>query len=101
MAASILRFNPVSDRIITAQFQGNPIYMSVIQVYAPTAESEEIIHDLFYETLQETLNNISKGDMVLVMGDFNAKIGACEGDQYIVQYGLGSRNESGDRLHQF
>jgi len=52
-------------------------------VYAPTAESEEIVHDEFYETLQETLNNIPKGDMVLVIGDFNAKIGDGEGDQYI------------------
>jgi len=41
-----------------------------------------------------------KGDMVLVMGDFKAKIGAGEGDRYIGRYGLGSRNESKDRLHE-
>jgi len=69
-------------------------------VYAPTAEAEEMIHDEFYETLQETMNNIPKGDVVLVMGDFNAKIGAVEGDQFIGRYGLGSRNESGYMLHE-
>jgi len=100
MAASILGFNPVSDRMITARFQGNPIHTSVVQVYAPTAESEEIVHDEFYESLQETLINIPKRDMVLVMGDFNANVGAGEGDQYIGRYGLGSRNESEDRLHE-
>ena len=101
MASSILGFNPVCDRIITARIRGNPINMTVVQVYAPTSEAEESGHEAFYETLQETLNSVPRRDIVVVMGDFNAKVGKGEGDQFIGRHGVGTRNEAGDRMHEF
>jgi len=51
MASSLIGFNHVSDRIIIARFQSNPIQTSVIQAYAPTAEAEKIVHDELYERI--------------------------------------------------
>jgi hypothetical protein len=31
--------------------------------------------EVFYETLQKQLQNISKGDRVIISGDFNARVG--------------------------
>jgi len=101
MSKSIMGFNSVSDRIITARIHGNPVNVTVIQVYAPTLEAEDSVHDDFYERLQETLNITPKGDIVVVMGDLNAKIGEGEADRFVGSHGLGIRNASGDRVHEF
>jgi len=49
--------------------------MAVIKIYAPTADSKEDNIENFYEKLDATLNEISKKDIKLITGDWNAKIG--------------------------
>ena len=44
-----------NDRMISAHFQGKPFNMSVIQVYAPTSNTEETEVEQFYEDLQDLL----------------------------------------------
>ena len=49
--------------------------MSIIQVYAPTrASSEEEIED-FYSDLEDAHKKCGNQDIVIVMGDLNAKVG--------------------------
>jgi len=49
--------------------------MLVCQVYAPTADSSKDAIDMFYSKLQKVLNSANRADIVVVMGDFNAKVG--------------------------
>ena len=42
-----------NDRIISVHFQGKPFNITVIQVYAPTNNAEEVEVDWFYEDLQD------------------------------------------------
>ena len=44
-----------SDRMISVLFQGKPFNITVIQVYAPTSNSEEPDIEQFYEDLQDLL----------------------------------------------
>ncbi|XP_072017004.1 craniofacial development protein 2-like [Amphiura filiformis] len=45
------------------------------KVYAPnTADSEEMVEE-FYDLLQTTIKKTKKNDILLVMGDLNAKVG--------------------------
>ena len=55
----------------------------------------------FYEILQKALKKLTRNYILIVMGDFNAKIG--EGAQGTVfgRFGLGVRNEAGDCLLDF
>ena len=70
----------------------------MIQVYASTMDSNENAIQEFYKDLDATKKKCKSGEMLLVMGDWNAKIG-CSVEQPIVGvYGLGSRNERGDLL---
>ena len=47
----------------------------IIQCYAPTNEAEEKTKTEFYEKLQEAVRKgTASRDIVIVMGDFNAKI---------------------------
>ena len=40
-----------NDRMISVRFQGKPFNITVIQVYAPTSNAEEV--ERFYEDLQD------------------------------------------------
>ena len=42
-----------NDRMISARFQGKPFTITVIQVYAPTSNTEEAEVEWFYEDLQD------------------------------------------------
>ena len=72
IADSILGYEPVSDRIVSVWLNAKPRNISLIQAYGPTttATEEEVKH--FYDELSRTAKSIPKGDMLLLMGDFNA-----------------------------
>ena len=78
------------------------IQYTIIQVYAPTESSS--IEDLeqFYSLLEETINK-HKTHRIILMGDFNSKVGHKEHDdeEPMGPYGYGRRNIRGDRLIQF
>ena len=47
---AVLGCNLKNDRMISVRFQGKPFNIMVIQVYAPTSNTEEIEVEWFYET---------------------------------------------------
>jgi hypothetical protein len=47
------------------------------------------------------LNEIPRKDVLILMGDWNSKIGKGEETETVGKYGLGNRNEAGERLLQF
>ena len=56
-------------------FPGKPFNITVIQVYAPTSNTEEAEVEQFYEDLQD-LELTPKKDVLFVIGDWNAKVGS-------------------------
>ena len=64
--------------MISAHLQGKPFNITVIQVYAPTTNAKRAEVDQFYEDLQDLLKLTSKKDVILITGDWNAKIGSQE-----------------------
>ena len=65
----ILGYNPVNDRIITITLQGKPTNITIIQVYAPTLDSDEDVKEQFYFQLENTITKISKKDILIIMGN--------------------------------
>ena len=57
--------------MISIHFQGKPFNITVIQVYAPTSNAEEV--ERFYEDLQDLLELIPKKDVLFIKGDWSAK----------------------------
>ena len=57
-----------NDRMISVHFQGKPFNITVIQVYAPTSNAEEVDVEWFYEDLQDLLELISKIDVFSLQG---------------------------------
>lgn len=101
----VLGYNPVSDRIITVKLNTKPCTLNIIQIYAPTSQSSEEELEDFYGTLGDTLNKIPNREIMLILGDWNAKVGTTEADdelrQVVGKYGLGTRNERGTRFIDF
>ena len=62
-----------NDRMISVHFQGKPFNIRVIQVYAPTSNTEEAEVEWFYEDLQDLLELTSKKDVLFIIGNWNAK----------------------------
>ena len=102
VAKCVLGYNPINDRIMTIRIHGNPMNMTVIQAYAPTSASSDEEIQQFYEQLQQTIDGIHKRDILIVTGDFNAKVGARSTNKHVMgNYGLGDQNERGEMLVDF
>ena len=63
-----------NDRMISVHFKGKPFNITVIQVYALTSNTEETEVEWFYEDLQDLLELTPKKDVLLIIGDWNAKV---------------------------
>ena len=98
---AVLGCNLKNDRTISFCFQGKPFNISVIQVYAPTSNAEEAEVERFYEDLQDVLELTPKKDVLFVIGDWNVKVGSQETPGVTGKFGLGIRNEAGQRLIEF
>ena len=81
--------------MISVRFQGKPFNITVIQVYAPTRNTEEAEIEQFYEDLQELLALTPKTDVLFIIGDWNAKVGSQETPGVTGKFGLGIGNEAG------
>ena len=77
-------------------FQDKPFNITVIQVYAPTSNTEET--EAEYEDLQDLLELTPKKDVLFIIGDWNAKVGSQETPGVTGKFGLRVQNEAGQRL---
>ena len=101
---SLLGYKPVNDRILTIRLQGQAKNITLIQAYAPTSASTEEELESFYNTLQKEVDSKERKDILIISGDFNAKVGRkknSEEDGIIGINGLGERNERGETLVDF
>ena len=82
-------------------FPRQPFNITVIQVYAPTSNTEEAEVEWFYEDLQGLLELTPQKDVLFIIGDWNAKVGSQETPGSTGKFGLGVQNEAGQRLIEF
>ena len=82
-------------------FPGKPFNITIIQVYAPISNAEEAEVEYFYEHLQELVELTPKKDVFIIIGDYNAKVGSQVTPGVTGKFGLGMRNEAGQRLAEF
>ena len=98
---AVLRCNLKNDRMISVRFQGKPFNITVIQVYAPTNNTEEAEVERFYEDIQDLLELTPQKDVLFITGDWNTKVGSQETPGVTGKFGLGIQNEAGQKANSF
>ena len=91
----------VSDRIMTMRI---PLTKdqdaTIVSAYAPAMLNPKKNKDTFYSQLNSTLRTIPSTNKLLLIGDFNARIGI-ENDKWpsaLGKYGIGKCNSNGELL---
>ena len=74
--------------------------INIIQVYAPTADSDDNLVEEYYDQLKDLMKSI-KSNVTIIMGDFNAKVGNEMKEDIVGKFELGIRKERGERLTKF
>ena len=74
--------------------------LTCVQVYLPTTSYSDEEIEKVYEEIDIIINR--KAHYIIVMGDFNAKVGPGEIRETCTRsYGIGTRNRRGDMLVEF
>ena len=100
---TLLEWEPLSDRLIRARFDSKHCKRTILQCYVPTNEADEEDKDDWFEELQQAVFKVPQHDMLLIMGDMNAKVGAdnTDCDRAMGKHGCGVKNVNGERLIDF
>jgi hypothetical protein len=99
----VINFTPINERLCVIRIKGRFCNYSLINIHAPTNDSEEEAKDQFYEHLERAHVAYPSHDVKLVMGDASAKVGR----ETVHQPTIGkhsmheSTNENGLRLVNF
>ena len=87
--------------MISVHFQGKPLNNTVIQVYAPTSNTEEADVEWFCEDLKDLLELNPKKDVLFIIRDWNAKVGSQETPGVTEKFDLRVQNEARQRVIEF
>ena len=90
------------DTLMMVRLKGKPVNVVIVQVCMETTDYKDDYVDAVYERIEELLDKETKGnDYKLVMGDWNAVAGRGKEDTFGGHYGLGYRNDIGEKLVEF
>jgi len=96
----MMKWNPNTDRIISARFYSKYVKMTVIHIYSPTNGASHEDKETFYELLQKEIDATPPHDLLTLLGDANVKVGSenigWEGT--MGNEGLGTMSENGQRF---
>ena len=94
LCPAVVRVTPVDERIMVVRMKHTLGFISLIAVYAPTEMGSLDSKEMFYAKLDSVTDQCPRGDILIVLGDFNAVTGS-ERDGYeacVGPHGSGNRN---------
>ena len=76
---TLIEWKPIGAKIITAKFNSrfNSRYtkLTIISSYTPIENADKVDKEAFYDNLQEAIQRVPVHDMLLVIGDLDARVG--------------------------
>ena len=89
-----------NERILAISLQTRAGKVHLISIYAPTLDADSEVKDQFYEDLSDVVSAIPAEEEMILLGDFNARVGR-DNDAWsgiLGPHGVGNLNENGQRL---
>ena len=86
-----------SERIVVVKLNVAKECYTLVQVYAPTDDSQDEDKDNFYAEMQKVVSSVGRRETLIVMGDLNARVGRSTEvwSDALGRYGEDTRNEMG------
>ena len=102
MRSSILSFEAINERLCKLRLKGKFRNLSLVCAYAPTDMAGDADKEIFYDQLEGLCERIQRNDLLILLGDFNAKIGSEESMKMVAgRFTLHNEsNDNGQRLGQ-
>ncbi|CAM4947567.1 unnamed protein product [Rotaria socialis] len=97
----------ITERIVKVRLKCTPVNITFVAVYAPVNPWNKTMVDnseKFYMDLQETIDGVPKKDMIVLMGDFNARVSQPQHSttsRIVGPFTVDVQNENGERLIDF
>jgi exonuclease III len=90
----------INERQMTMCLPLDSCNVTLISAYAPTLQSSQLEKESFYDTLNETIKAIPSSHKLLLMGDFNARVGVdySSWTNVLGKHGVGRENSNGTLL---
>lgn len=99
--SGIIDWKEISDRIIHITIRIYESIVDVIGVYAPNNDASGDEKRAFYDDLREVVDECLDGHELLLMGDFNGRVGRKINDDVVGNWGEDTENDNGKRLIEF
>lgn len=96
--ASINECEYISSRILKVSMDAHSTKVHVVVVYAPESCKAKHEREQFYEELQDILEKIPSHETLIVLGDFNARIGNKAIPGVMQRFNEDRLNDSGEML---
>lgn len=89
-----------SERILSLTLSTSSGKVNILSIYAPTLCSPQETKDQFYENLDSEIRKIPVSEHIVLLGDFNARVGSDHDSwsENLGHFGIGKMNENGQRL---
>nr|VZI48788.1 unnamed protein product [Spirometra erinaceieuropaei] len=89
----------INDRLMSLRLplRRGGQFASIISAYAPTMTNPDAVREKFYEDMHALLATVSKADKLIVLGDFNARVGTdhTAWREVLGPHGLRGSNDNG------
>ena len=72
---TLMGCRPISSRLITIRLRAAPLKITIVHVYDPTSDFNDNEIEEFYDQLQNVIDQTPKKYILVVQGDWNAKVG--------------------------
>lgn len=94
----ITSWEAVSERIIKMNLTLRGHRITVMGVYAVNDDTLVHLKDNFFEQLNEEIVKVGKARELVLLGDFNSRVGKRDRDMVVGRYGEEVINDNGERL---
>lgn len=88
----------IDERIIKVNLENFRFKLTILGIYAPNENEKTSILEEFYSKLDEIISDCGDKRDILLLGDFNARVGKASGSKVIGQFGEDVCNSNGKRL---